>query len=165
MSAPTQHTTSPRPKRSLLRRRQRRATANLLVRGVGPGGGRPATIPGRDLPRNDARETTRRFLTMGGQLLPWARGHSCHRTADNLPAFPAALPSLSRPIRLPRRRAHSTIPRPLRTARMNEVAAFGLLCFVSLFAVVEPLGLLPIFIGMTGSMAPAAQRSVARRAC
>ena len=48
---------------------------------------------------------------------------------------------------------------------MNEVAAFGLLCFVSLFAVVEPLGLLPIFIGMTGSMAPAAQRSVARRAC
>jgi len=48
---------------------------------------------------------------------------------------------------------------------MNEVAAFGLLCFVSLFAVVEPLGLLPIFIGMTGGMAPNAQRSVARRAC
>jgi MarC family membrane protein len=48
---------------------------------------------------------------------------------------------------------------------MNEVAAFGLLCFVSLFAVVEPLGLLPIFIGMTGGMAPTAQRSVARRAC
>jgi multiple antibiotic resistance protein len=48
---------------------------------------------------------------------------------------------------------------------MNEIAAFGLLCFVSLFAVVEPLGLIPIFIGMTGGMAPAAQRSVARRAC
>jgi multiple antibiotic resistance protein len=48
---------------------------------------------------------------------------------------------------------------------MEELAAFGLLCFVSLFAVVEPLGLIPIFIGMTGSMAPAAQRKVARRAC
>ncbi|HEX3148529.1 MAG TPA: NAAT family transporter [Gemmataceae bacterium] len=48
---------------------------------------------------------------------------------------------------------------------MEEVAAFGLLCFVSLFAVVEPLGLIPIFIGMTGSRAPAAQRNVARRAC
>src|SRR4051812_24446270 len=48
---------------------------------------------------------------------------------------------------------------------MEEVAAFGLLCFVSLFAVVEPLGLIPIFIGMTGGMAPAEQRIVARRAC
>jgi multiple antibiotic resistance protein len=48
---------------------------------------------------------------------------------------------------------------------MEEAVAFGLLCFVSLFAVVEPLGLIPIFIGMTGGMAPAAQRAVARRAC
>jgi multiple antibiotic resistance protein len=48
---------------------------------------------------------------------------------------------------------------------MEETAAFGLLCFVSLFAVVEPLGLIPIFIGMTGGMAPTAQRAVARRAC
>jgi multiple antibiotic resistance protein len=48
---------------------------------------------------------------------------------------------------------------------MEEAAAFGLLCFVSLFAVVEPLGLIPIFIGMTGGMAPAQQRTVARRAC
>jgi MarC family membrane protein len=48
---------------------------------------------------------------------------------------------------------------------MNDVATFGLLCFVSLFAVVEPLGLLPIFIGMTDRMAPTEQRSVARRAC
>ena len=48
---------------------------------------------------------------------------------------------------------------------MNDVAAFALVCFVSLFAVVEPLGLMPIFIGMTGGMAPPAQRSVARRAC
>ena len=48
---------------------------------------------------------------------------------------------------------------------MEEVATFGLLCFVSLFAVVEPLGLIPIFIGMTGGLAPGAQRIVARRAC
>ena len=48
---------------------------------------------------------------------------------------------------------------------MNDIAAFGLLCFVSLFAVVEPLGLLPIFIGMTGAIDPPAQRSMARRAC
>jgi multiple antibiotic resistance protein len=48
---------------------------------------------------------------------------------------------------------------------MDETAAFGLVCFVSLFAVVEPLGLIPIFIGMTGGMAPTHQRAVARRAC
>jgi multiple antibiotic resistance protein len=48
---------------------------------------------------------------------------------------------------------------------MEEAAAFGLLCFVSLFAVVEPLGLIPIFIGMTSGMAPPAQRTIARRAC
>jgi MarC family membrane protein len=48
---------------------------------------------------------------------------------------------------------------------MEEAGAFGLVCFVSLFAVVEPLGLLPIYIGMTAGLAPAAQRAVARRAC
>src|SRR5438477_311642 len=48
---------------------------------------------------------------------------------------------------------------------MEESLTFGLLCFVSLFAVVEPLGLIPIFIGMTRGMAPASQRTVARRAC
>ena len=48
---------------------------------------------------------------------------------------------------------------------MEEAAAFGLVCFVSLFAVVEPLGLLPIFIGMTAQLTPTAQRAVAKRAC
>lgn len=47
---------------------------------------------------------------------------------------------------------------------MDEVAAFGLVCFVSLFAVVEPLGLIPFLIGMTGGLAPARQRAGARRA-
>lgn len=48
---------------------------------------------------------------------------------------------------------------------MNDLLAFGLLSFVSLFAVVEPLGLMPIFIGMTAKIPPAQQRSIARRAC
>jgi len=48
---------------------------------------------------------------------------------------------------------------------MEQAAAFGLVCFVSLFAVVEPLGLLPIFIGMTADLPPPTQRAVARRAC
>src|SRR5262245_63029403 len=77
MSAPTQPTTRPRPSSSLLRRRHRRATANLLVRGVGPVGG--------SLPRSDGRERTRRFLTMGEQLLPAPGGHSYHDTGSSLP--------------------------------------------------------------------------------
>jgi multiple antibiotic resistance protein len=47
---------------------------------------------------------------------------------------------------------------------MNDVIAFGLFCFVSLFAMVEPLGVMPVFIAMTGRLSPREQRSVARRA-
>jgi multiple antibiotic resistance protein len=47
---------------------------------------------------------------------------------------------------------------------MNDALAFGLLCFVSLFAMVEPLGVMPIFITMTANLSPKEQRSVARRA-
>jgi multiple antibiotic resistance protein len=47
---------------------------------------------------------------------------------------------------------------------MNDVVAFGLFCFVSLFAMVEPLGVMPVFIAMTGRLSPREQRSVARRA-
>src|SRR5919202_606835 len=70
MSAPTQPTTRPRPSNSLLRRRQRRATANLLVRGVGPGGGKqsppwrlppPGSTPG-SLPED--------FLQWEGNFYP-----------------------------------------------------------------------------------------------
>src|SRR5918993_598171 len=44
--APTHPTTRPRPSNSLLRRRHRRATANLLVRGrPGAGGGMSAAPP------------------------------------------------------------------------------------------------------------------------
>lgn len=48
---------------------------------------------------------------------------------------------------------------------MDDVLAFGLFCFVSLFAMVEPLGVMPMFISMTAGLTPARQRSVARRAC
>ena len=47
---------------------------------------------------------------------------------------------------------------------MNDVFAFGLFAFVSLFAVVEPLGIMPIFTSMTSTLPPREQRSVARRA-
>jgi len=47
---------------------------------------------------------------------------------------------------------------------MNDVFAFGLFAFVSLFAVVEPLGIMPIFTSMTSTLTPREQRSVARRA-
>lgn len=47
---------------------------------------------------------------------------------------------------------------------MSEEFSFGLLCFVSLFAVVEPLGTMPIFMALTADMEPAQSRSVAIRA-
>jgi multiple antibiotic resistance protein len=45
-----------------------------------------------------------------------------------------------------------------------DVFAFGLFCFVSLFAMVEPLGVMPVYISMTSGLRPRQQRSVARRA-
>ena len=48
---------------------------------------------------------------------------------------------------------------------MEDTLKFGLFCFVSLFAMVEPLGVMPMFISMTSGLTPARQRSVARRAC
>lgn len=48
---------------------------------------------------------------------------------------------------------------------MHDVWVFGVFCFVSLFAMVEPLGIIPIFISMTSGLSPDRQRAVARRAC
>lgn len=48
---------------------------------------------------------------------------------------------------------------------MYDAWTFGVFCFVSLFAMVEPLGIMPIYISMTSGLAPDQQRSVARRAC
>jgi multiple antibiotic resistance protein len=47
---------------------------------------------------------------------------------------------------------------------LNDVLAFGIFCFVSLFAMVEPLSVMPVFISMTASLSPRQQRSVAWRA-
>ncbi|WP_020473947.1 MarC family protein [Zavarzinella formosa] len=47
---------------------------------------------------------------------------------------------------------------------MEELLAFGVFCFVSLFAMIEPLGTMPMFISMTSSMSPAKQRATARKA-
>ncbi len=47
---------------------------------------------------------------------------------------------------------------------MNETLTFGVFCFVSLFAVVEPLGVMPVYVTMTSNLRPRQQRSVARRA-
>ena len=41
---------------------------------------------------------------------------------------------------------------------------FGLLAFVSLFAVVEPIGVLPIYVAMTAALSPRESRRVAFRA-
>ena len=47
---------------------------------------------------------------------------------------------------------------------MDELFAFGIFCFVSLFAMIEPLGTMPMFISMTSSMPPAKQRATAKKA-
>jgi multiple antibiotic resistance protein len=48
---------------------------------------------------------------------------------------------------------------------MQDTIAFGIFCFVSLFAMVEPLGIMPVYTSMTSELLPAQQRSVAVRAC
>ena len=47
---------------------------------------------------------------------------------------------------------------------MDELISFGTLSFVSLFAVVEPLGIIPISISMTAKLPPREQRQVVKRA-
>lgn len=47
---------------------------------------------------------------------------------------------------------------------MQDELAFGLFCFVSLFAMVEPLGIMPVYISMTAGLPAGRQRSVAKRA-
>lgn len=49
--------------------------------------------------------------------------------------------------------------------RMQDPFAFGVFCFVSLFAMVEPLGIMPVYTSMTGHLLPNQQRGVAFRAC
>jgi len=46
-----------------------------------------------------------------------------------------------------------------------NAASFGLLCFSSLFTVIDPLAAAPVFVALTQGMSRAAARRVALRAC
>lgn len=48
---------------------------------------------------------------------------------------------------------------------MTHAIAFGLLCFSSLFTIIDPLGAAPMFVAMTDGATPAARRRIALRAC
>jgi multiple antibiotic resistance protein len=47
---------------------------------------------------------------------------------------------------------------------MADPISFGIFCFVSLFAVVEPFGTMPVYTAMTSHLLPEQQRNVAKRA-
>jgi multiple antibiotic resistance protein len=47
---------------------------------------------------------------------------------------------------------------------MNEILSFALLCFTSFITLVNPLGLMPVFIGMTSELNAAERALVARKA-
>ena len=47
---------------------------------------------------------------------------------------------------------------------MGENIAFALLCFTSFFSLMNPLGVMPVFITMTANLETAAQRATARKA-
>jgi len=47
---------------------------------------------------------------------------------------------------------------------VEDLFAFGVFCFVSLFAMIEPLGTMPMFISLTAAMPPAQQRATAKKA-
>lgn len=47
---------------------------------------------------------------------------------------------------------------------MTENIAFALLCFTSFFSLMNPLGIMPVFITMTSNLEPADRRRTARKA-
>ncbi|HNL27847.1 MAG TPA: MarC family protein, partial [bacterium] len=47
---------------------------------------------------------------------------------------------------------------------MYELIAFGLLCFTSFFSVINPLGVMPVFLTMTADLDAAHRNSTARKA-
>lgn len=47
---------------------------------------------------------------------------------------------------------------------MDTYITFGLLCFTSFFTLMNPLGVMPVFMTMTKDLEPAARRATARRA-
>jgi len=47
---------------------------------------------------------------------------------------------------------------------MSDLLHFGLMSFSSIFVIVDPIGLAPVFIAMTPSDSPTARRRMARTA-
>ncbi|MFN3316909.1 MAG: MarC family protein [Raineya sp.] len=47
---------------------------------------------------------------------------------------------------------------------MNELIAFGLLCFTSFFTLINPLGTMPVYMTMTASLSEKARTKTARKA-
>lgn len=47
---------------------------------------------------------------------------------------------------------------------MSEILAFSLLCFTSFITLVNPLGIMPVFLGMTSDLGAAERNFVARKA-
>lgn len=48
---------------------------------------------------------------------------------------------------------------------MSDLAQFALLALSAVFVIVDPLGVVPLFIGLTPDDSPAKRREMARRAC
>jgi len=47
---------------------------------------------------------------------------------------------------------------------MSESIAFGLLCFTSFFSVINPLGVMPVFLTMTAELQPSHRNNTAKKA-
>lgn len=47
---------------------------------------------------------------------------------------------------------------------MNELLTFGLLAFASFFSLINPLGIMPVFMTMTADLSPAERKVTARKA-
>jgi len=47
---------------------------------------------------------------------------------------------------------------------INELATFGLLAFTSFLAIIDPIGIMPIYLTMTASLTPAERSKTARKA-
>ncbi len=47
---------------------------------------------------------------------------------------------------------------------LNELATFGLLAFTSFLAIIDPIGIMPVYLTMTASLTPAERSKTARKA-
>src|SRR6188768_741940 len=47
---------------------------------------------------------------------------------------------------------------------LNELASFGLLAFTSFLAIIDPFGIMPVYLTMTASLTPAERSKTARKA-